>query len=527
MRSKGLRHRPGARIAHRDVIHAGEGEAGENPARGGAQRTYAQAVADYPARPQPHHDHPQRPIRHLHETVVVLKQPAAPNQHHVAAQCRPAQGHEPAQPWPQDLGATVPPPVGRLCRHDYNCCPGRNGAQPVAGRLQNGPIAEIAIDIARQQQNGGAANFAFGRQLTSESPRVEGPVDQVPDPGRIVLRTTPMTHAPRSGIPLLEARDLVTLAALPAMILLSWLLPEKAWEPVARATARVHLLCRREWHAWQEAHVDRYIGTHLGPNASSSLVQAVMTNHRLAQLQTLRCHRLGSWRPPLTLEGRAHLDAALEQGHGAILWVAPLVFGPLVTKMAFHAAGYRLTHLSRFTHGYSKSLWGARLINGIRTRAENRFLAERVVIGADGATAVPKRVLAERLQLNGIVSISVGADGARTVTVPFLDGQIRLATGAVTLMQKTRAPLLPVFTIQRDDGRFAAVVEPPLGPTAGADRDEVAVVAARAFAAMLESYALRWPDQLVWHYDILRLASGTGIVPTEKRGSQEISHSSG
>ncbi len=335
---------------------------------------------------------------------------------------------------------------------------------------------------------------------------------------------TSSARPPRPAVPLLKARDLLTAGALPPMLLLSWGLPESAWDAVARAAARAHLLSRPKWRAQQQARIRRYIAGRLGPGAESGLVEALMTNLRLAQLQVLRCHRPGGWSPALTVEGRAHLDAALGQGRGAVLWAAPFVFGPLLTKMALHAAGYHVMHLSRFSHGYSESLWGARVINRVRTRAEDRFLPERVSIGPDGATAGPMRAVAGRLRSNGIVSISVGADGVRTVTVPFLDGEIRLATGAVTLTQKARAPLLPVFTVRRDDGSFAAFIEPPLSPAVGADREQTVAATAQAFAAQFESFALRWPGQLVWHYDVLRLAAG-GAPHAQAEGAVPVAAS--
>jgi lauroyl/myristoyl acyltransferase len=313
----------------------------------------------------------------------------------------------------------------------------------------------------------------------------------------------------RPAVPLLEARDLLTAAALPPMLLLSWSLPESVWDVIARSAARAYLLSRPKWHAEQQAHVRRYVGGRLGPGAEARLSLALMTNLRLAQLQVLRCHRPGGWRPALALEGRGHLDAALAKGRGVVLWVAPFVFAPLLTKMALQTAGYSVMQLSRFSHGYSRSIWGARVINGVRTRAEDRFLAERVSIGADGATAGPMRAVVAHLKSNGIVSISMGADGVQTVTVPFLGGEIRLATGAVTLTQKARAPLLPVFTVRRDDGSFAAFVEPPLAPAVGTDHDKTVTATARALASRLESFVMRWPGQLVWHYDVLRLAAGT------------------
>ena len=225
-------------------------------------------------------------------------------------------------------------------------------------------------------------------------------------------------------------------------------------------------------------------------------------NVRLLQAQYLRCHHPRGWRPDIRLEGREHLDRALGAGRGAIVWRAPFVFATLVTKMALHAAGYGLVHLSRLGHGYSPTRFGVRVLNPVRTRAEDRYLAERVVIGARPLQAA-MRTLARRLAANRVVSIAAGAQGVKTCAAPFLGGELRVATGAPNLALRTGAPLLPVFTVREGPGRFLTVIEPPLEARArppGASRRRRTL--SRRLVARIEHHARRWPDQFHWHPEI-------------------------
>ena len=169
-----------------------------------------------------------------------------------------------------------------------------------------------------------------------------------------------------------------------------------------------------------------------GPEAER-LFNAYLANARLAKLLVLRVRRPGGWCPRLRLEGEEHLQRALGAGHGAILWVAPFVFAPLGTKMVLHHAGHAVSHLSRYSHGYSRSALGARLLNPIRTGVEDRYLAERMSIGPDHQPQAALRLLGQRLRDNRIVSISAGAGGSRVVEVPFLPGRMGLASGASAL----------------------------------------------------------------------------------------------
>ncbi|UCH54131.1 MAG: hypothetical protein JSW09_04970, partial [Pseudomonadota bacterium] len=218
-----------------------------------------------------------------------------------------------------------------------------------------------------------------------------------------------------------------------------------------------------------------------------------LARNHLARVQGMRCHAPGGWSPRIRLEGHEHLDHALAEGKGAILWVAPMASRDLITKMALHRAGYAVSHLSRFDHGYSISLWGARLFNSIWTNVEERYVAERLVITPD-TQVTPLRAFVKRLRGNRIVSITATTEGRRYPHVSrFFAGEIKLAEGAPSLAATTGAALLPVFSVREQDGGYLTIIEPPLRPTSTGDAPEQIAALTDQFVHLIESYVLRFP----------------------------------
>lgn len=301
---------------------------------------------------------------------------------------------------------------------------------------------------------------------------------------------------------LLSVKDLHVLAKLPTAALAAWCLPERRW---------FDLCCRMA--SLRPADLERLaqrLAAVMGAGLPAGTAREVARRHqafvRLDQLCFLRSHRPGGWNPALRLEGGQHLAAALAAGRGAILWVAPTVLQWLFTKRTLFAAGHPTHHLSSLYHGFSSTSWlGAQLINPIRTAVENRYLAERVILGPEGEAQSALRRLTAVLRGNGIASISVARAGARVIAAPFLDGSLLAASGAPHLAARTGAALLPVVTLH-DCGEYVTRIEAPLS-LAGSGAPETRQVGAVAeLASRLEPHARAHPDQIAWQLDC--------IVPT-------------
>jgi lauroyl/myristoyl acyltransferase len=303
---------------------------------------------------------------------------------------------------------------------------------------------------------------------------------------------TPSIRAGLAGLRALP-KDLALLGSLGSLALVARCVPERYWDGFCSGLARA-----QPWR-WRGAKSSayRYVEA-LRPRPAGLTPARCARAHRAnvyrERLGLLACYGPAGRRPRVRLEGSEHLEAALLGGKGALLWVGPFAFSDLLTKVALHGGGFEVSHLSRFTHGFSGSRFGERVLNPIRTRVEHRYVADRLVIGREGAVAA-LRELVRRLRANRVVSISAIGAAHQLYRIPFLSGSIQMAGGAPSLATQTGAPLLPVFTGRDPDREWLTVVEPPLVRHEHWQRDDAVRRLLLQYAALLEYYATRWPDQ--------------------------------
>lgn len=312
-----------------------------------------------------------------------------------------------------------------------------------------------------------------------------------PAPARGSAPTPPPVtrrRAARAERPAFVADDAAFLAQLPLHAAIALLVPERYWEGACVAIERIASL---RPHPRDDAVVRAM--RRFGPAGPGDALasRAVRREHTL---QVLR-ERIAGWAPALELAGAEHLEHARSAGTGAVLWVAHFGFNALAGKMAIARAGFEVEHVSRPEHGFSKSRFGIRALNPIRTGAERRYLARRIVFDrADPAASMheARRALRE----NRFVSITAGAwEGQRLARVDVGGAGWPLSIGAPRLAAVAGAPLIPVFVV-RDPAtrRLRVEAEAPIPLARGARPDAIAR-AAQAFADAHLPYLRRWPRQ--------------------------------
>ncbi len=292
--------------------------------------------------------------------------------------------------------------------------------------------------------------------------------------------------------PLFTRTDAWLLAELPVSAAVATFVPERKWGAVALRLEKIKAaLGRFSPDAIREGLALQGIKT----ADAAFRVAATRSEHHLQILRDF----LWGWSAPVELIGAERVATALEQGHGAVLWVAHFSFNALAAKRALRDAGFAVFHLSRPEHGFSKSRFGIAVFNPIRVRAELRYLKGRIVIDRENpgyAIRHARRVLSE----NGIVSITAGAwEGGRLATVKVAGSELDLATGAPGLALMTGASLLPVFTV-RDEGGLTVrvIVEPPIRLPTGEKREAALSAMSEEFGRRMtpyvKAYPLQWRD---------------------------------
>jgi predicted LPLAT superfamily acyltransferase len=209
------------------------------------------------------------------------------------------------------------------------------------------------------------------------------------------------------------------------------------------------------------------------------LLQRQATQEMRERIRLLRGVVMPWWRRKVSLRGFEHAQAALDGGHGAVLWAFQCVPSNVGVKQALFEAGHPVHQLSRPGHPLSDRRFSVRFVNPLLRRPEDRFLAERIFVEGKRTTG-PLRRMRAALEANQLVCITVVPEEARQlVRMRVLGGTYAFATGPAQLAAAAGAPLLPVFSWCAADLTVVEVGE----PLALAGRSDAAIRETLAAAA--------------------------------------------
>jgi lauroyl/myristoyl acyltransferase len=322
--------------------------------------------------------------------------------------------------------------------------------------------------------------------------RIEGPPAEAFDSDSGVrLRFRPDRPVQR---PFTGRGDAAVIGSFLHLAPASWLLPTGWWPSFCRAGVAVR--CRVDESPIGRVAAKAAAALGHDPAAAREIAMHLQAAKYELTMQVFRAHRPGAWHPHIDVHGREHLDEALRSGRGAVLWVSHFVFNSSIAKIGLHQLGYRVAHLSRPEHGFSKTRLGIAALNPIRCRAEDAFLEERIVIDRARMTTTMRR-MRSRLEENKTVSVTVGPwEGRQLAEIPLLGGYLLIATGAISLAHQCGTPLLPVFALRKPGtDEFALHIEAPLSHPAGIDKNRAVIAASRDYATRLEPYVRGFPEQ--------------------------------
>ena len=288
--------------------------------------------------------------------------------------------------------------------------------------------------------------------------------------------------------------DLKTILTLALLLPLAWILPERWWALLWRAGVHLPFLAGRGAIRRTAKSIEAALGD-VGTDRARAIARGIKAAVYEIRCQDLRAWRPGGWTPKISLEGETHLIEALKGGKGAVLWVSPTVFNSLPTKIALHAKGYKVSHLSSPVHGYSETRFGVAKLNRVRCIPEDRYLAQRIVFDSQAPTTAMRRMM-RALKTGEVVSIvAANTEGLEMFQGPIFGGTLRVAVGAPRLAALTGAPLLPTFVVRDPLLGFRIAIEDaiPLDPNQAAD--ERTVVAATEYLRRSEAWVRRYPEQ--------------------------------
>jgi lauroyl/myristoyl acyltransferase len=293
---------------------------------------------------------------------------------------------------------------------------------------------------------------------------------------------------------LFSKEDAGALIELPLLCAVALLVPERRWAGACYRLEKAKAMLGR----FSPARIHRGLTLVYGQDYPPDLAFRAAATRSEHHVQILREATVG-WKAPLRLVGQASLDEALARGKGVVLWVAHFSFNSLAAKMALGRSGYRVWHLSRPEHGFSKSAFGIRFLNPLRVGAELRYLAGRVVIDR-GQPARATTAAQRLLRRSEIISITAGAwEGSRIASVDILGAELDLSVGAPGLALLSGASLLPVFTVRREGtSGIEVIIDAPIVLGAEGGREVALLAAAQEFADRMvpyvSGYPLQWRD---------------------------------
>ena len=290
--------------------------------------------------------------------------------------------------------------------------------------------------------------------------------------------------------PLVTAKDIYEVPRLAVQGVLAWGLPQSAWWPLSRLFGQVNAATHPERTRNETAQVTAALGGTPVASHAHRVPAENWANRYEERFQYTRAWRPGGWEPEIVIPGAKHVSAALDKGHGIILWAGNFSFNDLIAKIAWRRLGLAVSHFSRPIHGFSATRFGVRYLNAVRRGIEDRYLGERLMTEEHETQAAMQR-LRESLKANGAISITVGNKGRHTAAANFLGGRIILATGPLAMGRTTGAAVLPVSTLRLAPGKFEVTIGAPIVVPDDADGKPDYAAAVQSYADWVTPFVLR------------------------------------
>jgi lauroyl/myristoyl acyltransferase len=306
---------------------------------------------------------------------------------------------------------------------------------------------------------------------------------------------------------LLRARDLYHLLVIVMTKVASCFPSPRLKELLATTIAHAAFHLQRNKRRRAERNLSKAFDGNLSKNERQRIVKESFCEFWEEVLSLLPSRGERRALQHIHVQGIEHLNSALENGRGAILWESR--FGRrTLAKQALHQRGFSLhqihheEHLGGLFPGHGPMSWVQRhVIQRFFDNCERQFMADIIYMPSSGSLAFT-RLFLHRLKENAILcSTGDGTFGQRLIPREFLGHIDPFPTGMVSLAKMSGAPILPMFCIRERGGQTRLIIEPPIRIETDVDRERGLEDSLAQYVHLLESYIRKYPAHYRdWHF---------------------------
>ncbi len=306
---------------------------------------------------------------------------------------------------------------------------------------------------------------------------------------------------------LLRIKDLYWLCVLVMIRIAGWTPARALRQAIAECAGWLGYLVlpkRRQRSAEQLA---RAYGNQLSPQEVDHIIRECFREYWREALALLPTAADRALLRQARIEGWEHLESALQQGKGAILWEASVFGSRNASKWILQDKGVQVHQVHERNHiGWegldrdAPSWLRDRVIAPVFHRWMGRCVASIIWLPESESLAFT-RVLLGRLKQNGVVcSTADGGWGQRLASIELLGRTRAFATGMPSLARLSGAPLLPLFCIPDRDGIPTLMIGPPIWAATGMDRQKALQSCVAQWVRLFEAHVRAHPGKYRgWH----------------------------
>ncbi len=234
----------------------------------------------------------------------------------------------------------------------------------------------------------------------------------------------------------------------------------------------------------------RHVMREAGPKQMDAAARQTLRNHLKNYYDFFRASRLSAdqIRRMVEVHGLENLDRALAKGQGVIFITAH--FGNLdIVGQTFALRGYQVTTPAE--HIKPEILFQ----QIVKVRASKGM----TIIPVDG----PLMSLLRALKRNEIIGLAADLDVTKSgIVVNFFDAPAQLPDGYAQLALRMGAPILPSFSLRKDDNTFEAYAEPAIELTSTGDFQADVRAGVEQIVRVMEKWIGAHPEQWVMFHRI-------------------------